>query len=79
MGDGVRLSFAVDPAGAGRISADGADVTGGSLAVPQGGTVRLLLTPSEGYALENWNRGEWFDPEWDYRATADATITAYMR
>jgi len=58
--------------------ANGNDVTGTSVVYGLGETVRIHLEPAEGYALENWNDGQWFDEDWDYQVTGNAAITANL-
>lgn len=74
----VTLTFVIDPNEAGTITADGVDVTGSSIQVARGTVVSLHVDIASGYTLQNWNSGEWFDPDWEYEATDDATITCLI-
>lgn len=74
----MTLTFVVTPEGAGQIFCDGTDVTGQTLEVEPGRTVQIHLDPAEGHELQNWNEGQWFDPDWVYEVEGSAVITAVL-
>lgn len=53
-------------------------VDGSSVDVPLGSLVTLSLELDGGFELDNWNNGEWFDPDWQFLAVSDGVFTAFL-
>ncbi len=78
MGDGAELSFVVRPAGAGVIMVNGTAAPATPTRYARGTVLRLQAVAAEGFVLDSWNDGEWFEEEWAFTALSDRTITAVM-
>lgn len=76
----AQLTFNIVPANTGcRLLVNGEAVElGAPLGYPIGSTINLSLELVGGYELDNWNNGEWFEPDWPVEVTADAAFTAYL-
>lgn len=76
----AQLTFNISPSGTGcRILVNGEIVElGVPLGYPIGSTVNLGIELEDGFELDNWNNGEWFDPDWPVEVTEDASFVAYV-
>lgn len=74
----AQLTFIIEPANSGcRILVNGEVVElGVPLGYPIGSTVNLSLELVDGYELDSWNNGQWFEPDWQVEVTEDASFVA---
>lgn len=71
------IHLSVSPEDGGTITVNGNPLENGIYRGEIGETIEILLTLNEGHQLQNWNEGQWFDPDWSYEIEGDATLIAY--
>lgn len=76
----AQLIFNISPSGSGcRILVNGEVVElGVPLGYPIGSTVNLSIELVDGYELDSWNDGQWFDPDWQVEVAGDASFVAIV-
>lgn len=74
----AQLTFNIEPANSGcRMLVNGETVElGVPLGYPVGSTINLSLELVDGYELDSWNNGQWFEPDWQVEVTEDASYVA---
>lgn len=74
----AQLTFNIEPANTGcRVLVNGEAVElGVPLGYPIGSTINLSLELVDGYELDSWNNGQWFEPDWQVDVTEDASFVA---
>ena len=76
----AQLTFNIEPANTGcRVLVNGEAVElGVPLGYPIGSTINLSLELVDGYELDSWNDGQWFEPDWPVEVTEDASFVALV-
>lgn len=74
----AQLTFNIEPANTGcRVLVNGEAVElGVPLGYPVGSAINLSLELVDGYELDSWNNGQWFEPDWQVEVTEDASFIA---
>lgn len=74
----AQLTFNIEPSNTGcRVMVNGEAVElGVPLGYPIGSTINLSLELVDGYELDSWNNGQWFEPDWQVEVTEDASFVA---